>query len=222
MKRTQRAAVLAGLAAAGLAFYITKRTHPITLIEKAVKGLRIFFERLHEQGVPAVRLWLRDHILRGIQGVSPADTSRVTSGLYVGGQHYRRGLARMATLGISSTVSLRRRADDAARGVALEQHLWLPTVDDTPPTLEQLDRAAEFIEQAIGQGRSVYVHCASGVGRAPTAAAAYLVSVGLAPAEAWALIRRSRPFIRPRANQLRQIELFCDAKRSTSDRSRGA
>jgi protein-tyrosine phosphatase len=54
----------------------------------------------------------------------------------------------------------------------------------------------------------VYIHCAAGVGRAPTTVAAYLVSTGLTPDEAWALIRRTRPFIRPKVVQYEQLDQF--------------
>lgn len=205
----QRRNIIAGAALASGTLLWLRREDVIThAVGKSVKGIDILRARLEEQGVPVVRLWLRDHLLRAVTGVSPCDTSRVVSGLYVGGQPYRRGLRRMANEGITASVSLRRTVDDEGRGVALERHLWLPTADDTPPTLHQLAEASEFIEDARREGRAVYVHCASGVGRAPTTAAAYLVSLGLAPQEAWQLIRRTRPFVRPKAAQVEQVELF--------------
>jgi hypothetical protein len=39
-------------------------------------------------------------------------------------------------------------------------------------------------------------------------AAAYLVSTGLTPAEAWARIRMVRPFIRIKPGQVAQVERF--------------
>jgi len=150
-------------------------------------------------------LWLKDHVLRLLTGMSPPATSRIGPNLYVGGQHYQRGLRRMADLGISASLSLRREADDQASGVALEKHLWLPTTDDSPPTLEQLGEGSSFIGEALAEGRGVYVHCMSGVGRAATAAAAYLISTGLTADEAWAAIRGARPFVRPSDTQLAML-----------------
>ncbi len=199
---------IAGLAAASVVLLAIKRQSPAELARAIVAGAQILFSRIRDQGLPVVRLWVRDHALRWAHGMSPADTSRVTAQLFVGGQHYRHGLARMATLNITASVSLREEANDAARGVALERHLWLPTVDDTPPSLEQLDGAAQFIGDAIAQGRAVYIHCAAGVGRAPTTAVAYLVSAGLDPEKAWSMVRRTRPFIRPKASQFSQIEAY--------------
>lgn len=170
------------------------------------KGLGIFFGRLREQGLRVTVLWLMDHALRLLTGMSPPGTSRIAPNLYLGGQHYRHGLERMARLGISATVSLRESSDDRDRGVALQKHLWLPTVDDTSPKVEDLREASAFIAEALAEGRRVYVHCLSGVGRAATTVAAYLVTSGLRPDEAWATIREVRPFVRPNAVQTAAVE----------------
>lgn len=183
---------------------------------KLRKGPGILFGRLREQGLGVTALWARDHALRFLIGMSPPRTSRIAPNLYLGGQHYRHGLARMARLGINAAVSLREQSDDRARGVALDKHLWLPTRDDTPPTLEGLREASTFIHQALAEGRGVYVHCASGVGRAATTLAAYLVSTGLTPEEAWATIQSVRPFVRPNAVQTAQVERFYSKQLSSS------
>jgi protein-tyrosine phosphatase len=177
-------------------------------MHKLRKGWSILTWRLREQGLRVTFLWLSDHLLRLLTGMSPPATSRIAPNLYVGGQHYGRGLGRMARLGIGASLSLRREADDQARGVALEKHLWLPTTDDAPPTLEQLERASNFIGEVLAEGRGVYVHCMSGVGRAATTAAAYLISTGLTSDEAWAAIRRVRPFVRPSEAQLAMLREF--------------
>jgi protein-tyrosine phosphatase len=166
------------------------------------KGLSIVYWRLREQGPRVTFLWAKDHALRIMTGMSPPGTSRIAPNLYVGGQHYRWGLGRMDRLGITASLSLRREADDQALGVALDKHLWLPTTDDAPPTLEQLRQGSAFIGEALAEGRGVYVHCMSGVGRAATTAAAYLVSTGQTPEAAWAKLRQVRPFLRPSAPQL--------------------
>jgi protein-tyrosine phosphatase len=172
------------------------------------KGWSILSWRLREQGLRVTFLWLEDHLLRIVTGMSPPATSRIAPNLYVGGQHYKRGLRRMARLGIRASLSLRREADDQARGVALEKHLWLPTTDDAPPTLEQLETACRFIGEALSDGRGVYLHCMSGVGRAATTGVAYLISTGLSADEAWAVMRGARPFVRPSDAQLSVLREF--------------
>jgi protein-tyrosine phosphatase len=64
------------------------------------------------------------------------------------------------------------------------------------------------MRQVTGAGKSVYVHCGAGVGRAATMAAAYLVSQGQSPEQAWAAIRKKRSFIKPSPAQVEQLERF--------------
>jgi protein-tyrosine phosphatase len=170
--------------------------------------LYIVYRRLIEHGARATGLWVKDKFVRRTMGFSTPDISRVRPTLYVGGQHYRRGLARMRVLGITAVVNMREESDDDARGVGLDHYLWLPTTDDAAPSLEDLARGAAFIAEQDAAGRGVYVHCASGVGRAPTMAAAYLVAAGADVAEAWEAIRSPRPFIRPTPPQLDVIAQF--------------
>ena len=63
-------------------------------------------------------------------------------------------------------------------------------------------------KREIASGGSVYVHCGAGVGRAATMAVAHLIHSGLTPDLAWARVRQVRPFIRPTAAQVAQIERF--------------
>ncbi|HOT90319.1 MAG TPA: dual specificity protein phosphatase [Anaerolineae bacterium] len=168
----------------------------------------IIYRRLYEQGLRATYYWIQDKILRRTLGFSPPHISRVQPLLYVGGQHRRRGLARMRELGIAAVVNMREESDDARRGLALDHYLWLATTDDTPPTSEDLKRGVAFIAEHIAAGRGVYIHCAAGVGRAPAMAAAYLVHTGMSAAQAWDAIRRTRPFIRPTPSQIAALETF--------------
>jgi atypical dual specificity phosphatase len=171
----------------------------------------IIYRRLVEHGIFVTYLWITDKILRRIQGFSPPKISKVIPGLYVGGQQSKRGLAKMRTLGINAVVNLREESDDVTRGVGLDHYLWLPTPDDAPSALDDLDRGSLFIEKQLSTGRSVYVHCAAGVGRAPTLVAAYLVYKGMIPEDAWATVREVRPFIRPTPPQIEIINVYANA-----------
>lgn len=186
----------------------TSTTQPLTLIQKIGKGVTIIIARVREQGLHTTTLWFTERITRIIVGVSPARTSRVAPNLYVGGQHKRRGLKIMTVRGITACVDLRREYGDVEHGVDLARQLSLPTDDDHTPTIDELQRAASFIGACLAEGRGVYIHCANGVGRAPTTAAAYLVSTGLTPQQAWETIRAARPFIRPTKVQRDALERF--------------
>jgi len=134
----------------------------------------------------------------------------------VGGQYRRRGWPRLAARGITAVVNVRVEFDDNDAGIAPPRYLYLPAVDDEPPTLEQLRAGVTFIAEEIARGGGVYVHCGAGIGRAPAMVAAYLASTGLTPDQAWARIREVRPFIRPKPVQVAQVERFVGEQRVDS------
>lgn len=178
------------------------------MLSKIHKGLGILWYRLTRQGLRVTALWAADHAVRFVTGAPIRRLSQITPQVHVGGQYRRRGWPRLVARGITAVVNLRTEFDDARAGIVPPRYLHLPTTDDEPPTLEQLREGAAFIAEEVARGGAVYVHCGAGVGRAATMAAAYLVSTGLTPDEAWARIRAVRPFIRPRPRQLAQIEQF--------------
>ena len=177
-------------------------------MSKLVRGLEILRRRLAEQGFGVTAWWAADHGVRIITGAPIRRVSQITPQLHVGGQYRKRGWPRLAVRGITAVVNLRVEFDDREAGIAPPQYLHLPVVDDRAPSLDQLEMGAEFISAVVAQGGSVYVHCGSGIGRAATMAAAYLISTSLGKDEAWAKIRAVRPFIRPTAVQLEQIERY--------------
>jgi len=140
--------------------------------------------------------------------------SEITPQLFVGGQHSRQGYAEMREFGITAIVNMREeRYSDVKLGIGGGRHLHLPTVDHTPPSIKDLLRGVAFISEEINKDKNakVYIHCAAGCGRAPTMAAAYLVSMGDAPNEAWGRIKRSRPFINPTSKQKLAVKQFAAA-----------
>jgi protein tyrosine phosphatase (PTP) superfamily phosphohydrolase (DUF442 family) len=172
------------------------------------RGLAILWRRFTEQGVRVTAMWAADHAVRILTGAPIRRVSQITPHLHVGGQYRARGWPRMAARGITAVINLRIEFDDEAAGIAPPQYLYLPTVDDHAPTLDQLRAGAEFVAEVVAQEGGVYIHCASGVGRAATMAVAYLISTGLSPDRAWMAIRQVRPFVRPTAVQFEQIEHF--------------
>jgi predicted protein tyrosine phosphatase len=180
------------------------------MLREALKGLAILWDRLTGQGIRVTALWAADHLVRIVTGAPMQSVSQITPRLHVGGQYRHRGWERLTSRGVAAVVNMRVEFDDAATGIAPQRHLYLPTVDDAPPSLEDLHAGVDFIAQEIGNGRGVYVHCGSGVGRAPTLAAAYLVSTGLTPDQAWARIRAVRPFIRPQPQQVARVGQFAE------------
>ena len=162
-------------------------------------------------GPRAIALRWADVLHRRLIGSPIWALSEVSPKLLLGGQHYyQRGYQRMVDYGITAVVNMRERHSDVDAGIGGERHLQLATVDNTPPSVEDLRRGVEFIGAEIERGGKVYVHCAVGCGRAPTMTAAYLVSTGLAPEEALQRIRQVRPFINPTRKQQRVLAEFAE------------
>jgi protein-tyrosine phosphatase len=147
-----------------------------------------------------------DQTVRLISGAPFSRLSRVTPQLYVGGQHYKRGWRRMQRQGITAIVNMREAHHRHANPP--ERYLHLPTNDNTPPSLDDLRQGAAFIAEEIARGGCVYIHCGVGVGRAPTMAAAYLITTGMSAQDAISAIQKVRPFIHPTPTQRAQLERF--------------
>jgi protein-tyrosine phosphatase len=175
---------------------------------RLLKGLGILWRRLTEQGIGVTLWWAADHAVRIITGAPLRRVSQITPQLHVGGQYRRRGWPSLQARGITAVVNLRTEFDDQAAGIAPSRYLHLRVVDDQAPAVEQLRAGSAYIAEELARGGAVYVHCGSGIGRAATMAAAYLISAGRTEQDAWALIRAARPFIRPTPPQLEQIRRF--------------
>jgi predicted protein tyrosine phosphatase len=172
------------------------------------KDLRIVVGRLRDQGFYTTSLWLVDHIVRVVTGAPIHAMSQITPQIQLGGQHSRRGWPKLVARGVTAVVNMRIEYDDLAAGIAPPRYLHLPTVDETAPSLEHLEQGVAFMAHEIADGGTVYVHCASGIGRAATLVAAYLVRQGLTSEQAWARIQETRPYVRPEPEQIEQLARF--------------
>ena len=177
------------------------------------KGIGTVVGRLRAQGVRTTALWAYARGIPKITGVPLLEYSRVTDSLYVGPQHRNNGKDALLQAGVTHIVNMRSEFDDAAHGLTLGDapgygYCHLPTVDDEPISAEHVAEGIAFIVSAIEGGGKVYIHCSAGVGRAPSMAAAYLISKGYGVEEAFSLIRNVRPFIRPTPKQLDALKRF--------------
>jgi hypothetical protein len=174
----------------------------------ARKSVRIVIHRLRTQGLRTTLVWLHGRGLSKLTGIPLIQYSRITPEVFVGGQYGRRGKRTLQQWGVNGVINLRTEFDDAAHGLKLEHYCHLPTIDDEAPTIEHLDAGVAFIQRVIDGGGKVYIHCAGGIGRAPTQTAAYLIAQGKTLDEALALIRRTRPFINIQPPQMEQLRHF--------------
>ncbi len=189
------------------------------------KGTRIVIRRLQTQGWRTTALWAYARGIPYITGVPLLAYSRVTPALYVGPQYRARGKRALARAGITHIVNMRAEFDDAAHGLTLHDapggYCHLPTTDDRAPSPAHLAQGATFIREAIGGGGKVYIHCSAGVGRAPTMAAAYLITQGYAMDAALDLIRKARPFIYLTPPQMQALRRLSDERATAATRDGG-
>lgn len=165
-------------------------------IQKGLRQLyRLARRHLVEQGLGTTLLWFYGRGVPALTGVPILRYCRVTPQLFVGSQYRQMGLQHLRDHGIRAVVNMRKEFDSSQYGLAPEHYCYLPTTDDTAPSLTDVRKGSAFIQSMIDSGEKVYIHCGAGVGRAPTMAAAYLMSTGLSLEDALAAIRKVRPFI---------------------------
>jgi atypical dual specificity phosphatase len=95
-------------------------------------------------------------------------------------------------LGIAGVISLTERLPEGLPHPRL-RHLHLPVPDFTAPTQAQLAEAVDFADGVLAGGGAVAIHCAGGLGRTGTVAAAWLVRRGRSADDAIREVRRRRP-----------------------------
>jgi|GEM_PF-538525 len=176
-----------------------------------LRQIRHLLSQYVKQGLRVTLLEAGEQLYRRFIGLPMARYSVLSEDVHVGGQYNERGWKILRDQrGIDAVVNMRAEFDESAHGFGpdAEHYCHLPTPDGYPPTLENVQKGVAFIRDQVAKGNRVYVHCWEGVGRAPTVVAAYLVSTGLTPAEAWGKLKALRPFIRPSAAQLYIVDAF--------------
>lgn len=180
----------------------TSSNKPVNPLRRIISLLRV--------GPRGLVLRFYDQFTRKRRGYPVWELCRVRPFLYVGGQHYAKGWDAMQREGITAIINMREsHLSDLAKGIASDPHLHLATQDNTPVPIDYLHQAADFIAQQRDQDGKVYVHCGVGVGRAPSAAAAYFIKYeDMTAMQALATIRQARPFIHLTGTQRQQLVRF--------------
>lgn len=101
----------------------------------------------------------------------------------------------MQEQGVDTIVSLTETPLDGEALAAFNfEVLHMPFPDRHAPTEEQIDTYTAFLDEQLGTGRSVMVHCLGGYGRTGTMLVCYLIHCGAKADEALAEMRRLRPW----------------------------
>ncbi len=164
--------------------------------------IRRLFDQLFTQGPRRTLIAGADKLIRWTTGRPSYTWGWITPNILLGGQPATHVWERLIERGITGIINLRDEYDYHDEIAHLPvRYLYLPTIDNTPPSPEHFIEGVKFLDEEIARGGKVYVHCWEGLGRSPTIVAAWLVKHGMTPADAWAMIRKVRPFIRPTVSQ---------------------
>ncbi len=186
--------------------------NPDAALKSALTGIARLPKKLRRLGLSGTWDWLMRHTRRIFLGAPNLARARITPQLYVGDQFNARGWRTLhEDEGITAVVNMREESDDRRLGVDIPHYCWLPTTDRHAPSMDHLREGVRFITDRIEQDEKVYVHCRSGEGRAPTMAAAYLISQGMPVEEAVEKIRSVRSFIDPTPPQMARLREFAAA-----------
>ncbi len=185
-------------------------------IKLAWNFIRIIARRVRTQGVRTTLQWIIAVGIPRLTGRLSLRYSRITPNLYLGPQYGQKGKLVLEDAGITASISLREEFDDAEHELQLADYGYFPIEDNTAPSLENLDEGVAFIRRVIQGDGSIYVHCGSGVGRAPTMVAAYLIAEGDTVHEAVEKIQHARPFIRILPMQIERLHEYENHVRSAA------
>ena len=130
-------------------------------------------------------------IIARVRRLAPVD--QVSPGLYVGGRIDARAIPHEVDLVIDLIAELPAPRDVRERA----GYRCFPVLDGHHP--RDLDAFLDLVVETAAAERPVLIHCESGVGRAPSAAAVLLVARGLVPdpESAVELMAKRRPRIHP-------------------------
>ena len=130
------------------------------------------------------------------------DWDEIAPAIFVGARVPKAELPR----GAAWVVDLTAEVPEIADVRRLAGYRSLPVLDGSTPSDEE--RFLGLLEELADAAGGVYLHCISGRGRAPTAAAALLIARGVAPdaASAFEIVRKGRPASAPTAGDVAFVE----------------
>ncbi len=139
---------------------------------------------------------------------------RIDDKVLVGGNLFSWHIGPLVREGVTGVVTLcdeYRDPEERLRAAGI-RYLPLPTVDRTPPSPEDVERALAFLAEIHAGGGAAYIHCASGIGRSVTLAACWLIRArGMSAEEALAHIKSRRRQADPTNAQVEFLRRFASA-----------
>ena len=135
------------------------------------------------------------------------DYSVITDSIFIGSDLCKGGVCKIhgeefKRLGVKFEINLSLENNELPPKDGLGGYTWLPVTDGRPPSEKQLDVGSCIINEMVGDGSKIYIHCKNGHGRSPTLVAAYLIRFeGKTAEEAEKIIKEKRPEIHIEENQ---------------------
>ncbi len=123
---------------------------------------------------------------------------QVDENVFLGAYPFASDVAPLAKLGVGAIVNTCEEYPGPA-----EQYsdcdivqLRIPTIDFTHPSIENVEKAVQFMNEQIAAGKKVYVHCKAGRARSATIVICWLIqNRQITAAEAQAALNQHRPHI---------------------------
>ena len=135
---------------------------------------------------------------------------RVDDSVIIGALPFASQVESLKSLGVVAVVNTCEEYPGpvAAYQKADIEQLRIPTIDFTPPCLEDVERAIEFMDEAAPRG-SIYVHCKAGRARSATIVVCWLIHArGMTPAEAQAHLLTCRQHVNPHIAEREVVKHF--------------
>ena len=156
-----------------------------------LKTLRSLSSKVNSEGLKfGIFRWVTE-----MTGVPLSRYSRVNEYLYIGGKLSRIGVYYLRLHGFKGILNLQSEFDDRHFGLSAFNYRHIKCQEFSGISIPDLSQGVDFIKFVTGKKQKIYVHCAEGVGRAPTIATALLMSEGQELSSAISLVKKSRPFI---------------------------
>lgn len=156
---------------------------------------------------------MNDNVPRGRDDGHEFDYSVITDKIFLGSDFCQGGVClihgdEFKRLNVFVEINLSAERNELPPK-DIEGYVWLPVVDGHAPEVHQLDIGTAIINEAVENGRKVYVHCTNGHGRSPTLIAAYFVRYkNMSVEEAMRLVKEKRPEIHIEDVQIKALVDF--------------
>lgn len=146
----------------------------------------------------------------------------IDPGVIVGARPFTRDVETLSSIGVRAVVNTCEEyggpVQEYGRYGIVQLHI--PTIDFTNPTIENIRRGVDFVQEHIEQGDVVYIHCKAGRARSATIAICWLIQHrAMTPGEAQSLLLSKRPHINPRLTERAVVQEFAAALKPAAQSS---